>query len=293
MLAASADTKLSKTVLAERLGVSRTSLYYQSVKQTKDIALKEQIKAVWSSSPSMASYGHRRLALELGINKKRIRRIMRLFGMKPYRRRTAKPVKLDDLNKAPAEYPNLIKGFCPIQPNVVWAADFTYFWFHDRWLYLATIMDTFTREILGQAISANHNAALVSEALAMALKNQQVWPLFHHSDQGSEYKADEYIGRLKLGHTQISMSEKASPWENGFQESFYAGFKLDLGRPDQFDTIGELTAAIYRTIYVYNKTRIHTKLKQSPSQFRTKYEQRQQIQTPSIIPFPEKLRQLV
>lgn len=273
MLAHASDTKLSKVDLATQLGVSRTSLYYERTLPAKDLALKARIEAVWATSPSRASYGHKRLALELGVNKKRIRRVMRLFGMKPYRRRVTQPVKLDDQGKPATPYPNLVKRFCPIQPTVVWVTDFTYLWFQGHWYYVATVLDVFTREVLGWAISVAHDTALVLEALHSAQQAQRAWPRYHHSDQGSEYEAAAYVGELETNGVQISMSKKASPWENGYQESFYAGFKLDLGQVDQFDTLGQLVEAIARTIYVYNTSRIHTKLKQSPRQFRARYEQ--------------------
>lgn len=265
-----AETSLTKTALAAQLGVSRTSLYYERTLPAKDLALKAKIEAVWSEHPS---YGHKRLALELHVNKKRIRRVMRLFGMKPYRRRVTQPVKLDDQGKVPAPYPNLVKRFCPIQPTVVWVTDFTYLHFQGRWYYVATVLDVFTREVLGWAISVAHDTTLVLEALHSAQQQQSRWPIYHHSDQGSEYDSAAYTTELETNGVQISMSKKASPWENGYQESFYAGFKLDLGQLDQFETLGALVEAIARTIYVYNTSRIHTKLKQSPRQFRAHYEQ--------------------
>lgn len=268
-------TKLAKTAVAAQLGVSRTSVYYVRTLPAKDLALKGRIEATWAMSPSHASYGHRRLALALGVNKKRIRRVLRLFGMKPYRRRVTQPAKLDDQGKPATPYPNLVKRFCPIRPTVVWVTDFTYLWFQGRWLYVATVLDVFTREVLGWSISVAHDTALVLEALHSARQQQGQWPRYHHSDQGSEYDAAAYVAVLVAGGVQVSMSKKASPWENGYQESYYAGFKLDLGQLDQFDTLGELIEAIARTIYVYNTSRIHTALKQSPRQFKARYEETQ------------------
>lgn len=286
MLARAPDTKLTKTELAVQLGVSRSSLYYERTLPVKDLALKEQIEAVWAGD--FPSYGHRRLALALGVNKKRIRRVMRVFNIQPPRRRVAKPVKLDDQGKVPAPYPNLVKHFCPLRPNVVWVTDFTYLWFRGRWLYVATVEDMFTREVLGWAVSRAHDTALVFDALTLAYQNQGQWPRYHHSDQGSEYDSMTYLNVLEGNGVQISMSKKASPWENGYQESYYNQFKVDLGYLDQFDSLGELVAAIARTIYLYNTRRIHTSLKMAPSQFRVAKEQ-----IYSTIPFGDKSRVLV
>lgn len=285
MLAAAPDRQLTKWAVAQELGVSRSSLYYERTLPAKDLALKVAIEATWVDWPS---YGHRRLALHLKVNKKRIRRVMRLFGLHPPRRRVAKPVKLDDQGKVPAPYPNLVKHFCPLRPNVVWVTDFTYLWVQGRWLYLATILDMFTREILGWAVSRAHDTTLVLEALQRARQDQGQWPTYHHSDQGSEYDATAYLDVLEANGVKISMSKKASPWENGYQESYYNQFKVDLGQLDQFDSLGELVAEIARTIYRYNTGRIHLSLKMAPRQFRQAKEQ-----SYSTIPFGDKPRVLV
>ncbi len=286
--------QLTQADVAQHLGVSRTSHYYQRKLPAKDAALKAQIEAVWAASASQASYGHRRLAMDLKVNKKRIRRVMKIFGLKPPRRRIAQPVKLDDQGKPPTHYQNLVNYLCPLRPNVVWAVDFTYFWFQGRWFYLATVLDVFTREIIGWAVSANHDTALVLAALRMAHTVQGRWPIYHHSDQGSEYDSVAYVTELTANQVQISMSRKASPWENGYQESFYNQFKVDLGQLDQFDSVGELVAAIATAIHDYNTNRIHTSLKTTPATFRAKYDE---MLFASTIPFGDKLptlsRQLV
>ena len=96
-------------------------------------------------------------------------------------------------------------------------------------------------------------------------------PIYIHSDQGSEYDANDYTALCESNGIQVSMSKKASPGENAFQESFYSTFKLDLGRTDQFETLGELVEALHLQIHKYNNKRIHTTLKMSPKQFREQY----------------------
>lgn len=260
--------KVTKVELAASLGVSRSSLYYQPKKPALDLELKSQIESVLVDNPS---YGHKRVALELKLNKKRIRRVMKKFGLKSYRRRPRKPNKKDDLNKSPTKYQNLIKGFCPIRPNIVWVSDFTYIEFQGRFIYLATVMDLYTREIIGWNISRFHNKELVIGALLNALANSENPPVYIHSDQGSEYDSVDYTKLCETNEIQISMSRKACPGENAFQESFYSTFKLDLGSTGQFDTFGELIEALHLQIHKYNNKRIHTKLKMSPKQFREQY----------------------
>lgn len=268
MITEDSKIKLTKTKIAQKLGCSRSSLYYKKILPARDLRLKEKIEIVMTDNPA---YGHKRIAYELGLNKKRIRRVMKVFDLKPYRRRPRKPSKPDDRNKQPNTYLNLIKSFCPIRPNVVWLADFTYIRFQGVFIYLATIEDRFTRKIVGFNIRSRHTKELVCGALNDALQNFGQAPTFHHCDQGSEYDCQEYLNLLKRENIQISMSKKASPWENPHKESYYSNFKLDLGSTDQFETIGELVNAIYQTIYYYNNRRIHSKLKMSPKSFIKQY----------------------
>ncbi len=260
---------VTKTELAQKIGVSRASLYWKSKIDAKDKLLLPKIKEIMSENPS---YGHKRIAIALKLNKKRILRIMKKYNLKPSRRRPQKPRKPEDENKPDTSYPNLIKNFCPIAPNIVWVSDFTYISFQGRFIYLATIVDLFTRVIVGWNVLVNHSTELVKGAFEHATKKTNTVPQILHSDQGSEYDSQEYTRLAKSYAVAISMSKKASPWENGFQESFYSGFKLDLGEPNRFNNLGELVEAIYQTIHYYNNSRIHTKLKSSPYQFYLNYQ---------------------
>lgn len=217
------------------------------------------------------SYGHRRIALALGLGKKRIRRVMRQYGIKPYKRK-ARWRKRRDERKPEAKYPNLIKGVCPTSPGTILVGDFTHLIYRSKVIYLATYMDLFTREIVGWSISHKHTKELVLEALLDALKTLEKLPQIIHTDQGSEYTSKEYLSFLTFLKIQISMSKKSSPWENGYQESFYNNFKTDLGLEfDRFNSTGELILAIHQAINYYNKNRIQTTLKMSPKQFRQKF----------------------
>ena len=261
--------KSTKTEIAKSLGVSRQSLYYKPKKPDRDLETKKIILKVMAKHKS---YGHKRIAIELAMNKKKILRVMKKFNLKPYRRRTKRFIKPDDINKLPTVYENLIKYFIVDRPNLVWAADFTYIRFQGSFIYLATIIDLFTREIIGFEVSQTHDRFLCLAALQMAFTRSISKPTYHHCDQGSEYDSEDYISELDENKIIISMSVKGHPWENGFQESFYSQFKLDLGRPDQFETLGELIEAIYLQINYYNTSRIHTSLKTNPVKFREQYQ---------------------
>ncbi len=255
------QTKNSKSALAKQLGISRSSLYYKSKMKVRDELLKNEIISALAEHPS---YGHRRLAIHLKRNKKCILRIMKKFGIKPYRRRVRRPRKKDDLNKDPLATPNYAKIMCPLRRSILWASDFTYIWFRGRFWYLATVIDVFSREIVGFSFGGRHDRQLVQEALKDALRRYPT-PHYLHSDQGSEYTSYAYLDMLKENNIKASFSSKASPWQNGFQESFYSEFKKDLGQPSRFETIGEFMEAIYLQVHYYNNRRIHTALKMPPA----------------------------
>lgn len=257
--------KITKTVLAKELEISRSSLYYRPKKPEADAALKEKIARVMTEHPA---YGHRRVALALGRNKKAARRVMRLFGLKPKLRRAVHPKKPDDQNRAETRIKNTLSVLCPIRPNIVWAGDFTYLWFQDRFWYVATVIDLYTREIVGWHIANHHTTALIIEAFKDAIRRTRASPSYFHSDQGSEYVSGAYETILSFHRTQPSHSKKSSPWQNGHQESFYSNFKLELQSPNRYQHIGELIEAIHQQINYYNHRRIHTTLKMSPTQFR-------------------------
>lgn len=255
----------NKTIVARELGVSRGTLYYKSRQETRDWHTKTLIEQVLRDNPS---YGHKRLAIHLKLNKKRILRVMKKYGIKPYRRRRRKWLKARTKTE---EYPNLLIETAPLYPNHIWVSDFTYLGFKKQTIYVATVMDIFNKKILGLSILTNHSMQLTINTL-LATLNHHSRPEIFHSDNGKEYDAKDFKMILTNLDIQISRSKKGCPWENGYQESFYDKFKIDLGDPNRFNTLGELVCAIYQTIYYYNNSRIHTTLKMSPNQFALKYQ---------------------
>ncbi len=257
------NRKVNKTKLAKNLGVCRQSLYYKPKLPAKDLELKKQIQEVLKEHKA---YGHKRIALHLGINKKRAYRVMKLFDLSPIRKAKA-PVKKDDLKQDEVKNVNLINDQKINAPSQIWASDFTYLpYFNNKFLYLATIIDCFTKEIIAWNLSSKHNTGFIIEALNDAI-NKRSKPKIFHCDQGSEYRSEELENVLKNSKIKLSMSKKSSPWENGFQESFYGKFKLELGHPRCYETVGELMEAIALQIHYYNHKRIHTALKMPPTVF--------------------------
>lgn len=250
----------SKVLRAKELGVSRGTLYYKQKQPDQDWQLKCRIEELLRDYPS---YGHRRLALHLQLNKKRVRRVMKIFGIEAYRRRGRKFKKTKNIKVV---YPNLLLINYPAYEGHIWVSDFTYIPFQGRTVYFATILDLFTRKVVGMSILTNHSVNLTLSSLMNAILTNPRPEIFH-SDNGSEYNADIFIEALKTVGTQISRSAPDCPWENGYQESFYSQFKIDLGDPARFKTLGELVYEIYQTIYRYNNSRIHSALKMSPARF--------------------------
>ena len=145
-----------------------------------------------------------------------------------------------------ANYDNHLKSLEINGHNIAWAADFTYIRYGDHFLYLATVIDIYGQEIIGSAVSNRHNRFLVKAAAMDAIKKRGVLPQYFHSDQGSECQSEEHADYLtKLGVT-VSMSKKGGPWENGYQESFYSNFKLELANTNRFETEEHLIENIYR-----------------------------------------------
>ena len=255
--------KFPKSTLAKRLGIARSTLYYKSKKTDSDEAARTLIEEVMIGNPA---YGHKRIATELDWNKKKVLRLMKKFGLKPKLCRGQKWQKKGDIGLVPSGYPNLVSNWCPIEPDVVWFADFTYLKVRDSFLYLATVIDGYTKEVLGFAISKRHNRQLVKAATLEAIAFRKKLPTYFHTDQGSEYQSEEHLKLLEGMGVLVSMSDKGSPWQNGHQESFYSQFKLELGKLNHLSE-GEIVEKIYQQIYYYNHLRIHTTLKMPPRKY--------------------------
>lgn len=264
------------TALAKELGCARSTLYYHPKQPASDEELKVKIISVMTEHPA---YGSRRVAWALRINRKAAQRVMRLFGLKPQRTRGQKPRKLDDMGRSETMMVNILKTACPLQPNVIWAGDFTYLWFQDRFWYVATVIDVYTREIVGWHVGNHHTSSLVTKAFQDAVKRVEIAPRYFHSDQGSEYVSGEYDSLLKKHGTTPSHSRKSSPWQNGFQESFYSQFKLELGNVSRFEHIGQLIEAVHQQIMYYNDRRIHSALKMPPTMYKQKQTQKYAVHT--------------
>ncbi len=190
---------------------------------------------------------------------------MRLAGI-PSPKRRKKYTKASGGSK-PAP-PNLLKeqNLVARYPHHIWAADFTYFWFQGRFYYLATVIDHYSRQIVGWSLGTHHNAELITAALMDAVSHYQP-PAIAHNDRGSEYLSRHYQTICDSLEIAASASAPGSPWENGFQESFYNNFKLELGDISQLADASRLLETIALQLHYYNKRRIHSALHTNPAAY--------------------------
>jgi len=255
-----------KQLIASSIGINLKNTYYTTTRRGMDLETKDQIESVLVSNPA---YGHRRIAMDLRMNKKKILRVMHKFGIKPFRRKF-KFFKKRDVNTKEISYINILKVLCPIRENIVWVSDFTYIKYRGRFIYLSSVQDFHTREVLGIGLSRFHDRHLVEEALRKGEQRAGMSAKYIHSDQGSEYRSFSYKALARELGITISMSDKGSPWQNGQMESFFGRFKEEAGDINRFESLPELIEYIYQQVYYYNNKRIHTTLKMAPVQFKQK-----------------------
>jgi putative transposase len=251
-----------KSKLCGFFGLDRSSPYKPHTQAILDAELVAQIRAVLVTHPF---YGHRRVADALGIGKNRIRRVMRSESIPPPKRRKKYSKASGGSKPAPT---NLLKEqhLVASYPHHIWAADFTYFWFQGRFYYLATVIDHYSRQIVGWSLGTHHNAELITTALMDAVSHYQP-PVVAHNDRGSEYLSYHYQTICASLEIQPSASAPGSPWENGFQESFYNNFKLELGDISQLADASRLLESIALQLHYYNKQRIHSALHTNPAAY--------------------------
>lgn len=199
---------------AEALGINRKNIYRESVLEKKDTALADKITKVHKDNPA---YGHKRVAWELNINHKRASRVMSKFGIKPPRRKSKK--HWTTVSTSAHSYTNLIKNTVPDRPNFIFVSDLTYIKFQGKFIYLAGVLDIFTREIISAGVGTRHNSALALSIAKVAISKRT--PEIFHSDQGTEFMAQATTNFIEEKGIKISVSDKGAPWQNGYKESFF------------------------------------------------------------------------
>jgi putative transposase len=262
----------------------RSSFYYEPKTQEispEDRALEKRIEEI---TEEFTKYGYRKVTRQLHregnpVNHKKVHRIMREKGLliKPSRRF----VKTTDSNHPYPVYPNLIKDRLVTDINQVWVADITYIRIVAAFVYLAVILDLHSRKAIGYAISRQIDTNLTLAALRMAVQNRNPPPeVIHHSDQGVQYAAHDYIDELRDCKFQISMSRKGNPYDNAFAESFMKTIKTEEVYLWEYQTLEDvLTRIPYFIEDVYNQKRLHASLGYMPP---SDFEARSKTLTPCL-----------
>ena len=255
--------------MCQQLGVSRSGYYAwkerpESERQKADEALAQEVEKVHQES--RGTYGSPRVHAELRargrkVGRKRVARLMNRRGLRARKRRRF--VRTTDSRHNQPVAPNLLeRDFSPGQPNSTWAADITYIWTLQGWLYLAVVLDLFSRRVVGWAMSQSIDRHLVLNALDMALQSRQPpRGLLLHSDRGSQYASEDYQRLLAARGIQCSMSRKGNCWDNAVAESFFSSLKMELVHDADLATHEQARAALFEYIEVfYNRKRRHSSL---------------------------------
>ena len=264
------------------LGVSRASYYRRCKRQTRTVCAKRQrlrahVKALFEASGR--SYGSRRIkvalmAQDIMVGRYQIRQIMRELDIRPVWKK-AFVRTTDSQHKLPVAENLLDQQFNPRQPNQAWVVDITYIRTQSGWLYLAAVMDLYSRKIVGYAISSRMTADLVCTALQLAIQMRQPPAgLILHTDRGSQYCSGQYQSLLSHHEFRCSMSgkgftEQCSSYDNAVMERFFLSLKTERVWQQHYANHQEAIRDISRYIVVfYNGVRLHSTLGyQSPNQF--------------------------
>ena len=262
--------KFERGLTVERMvelgGVSRAGFYRfnnnRAAGPDPDMDLRDAIQRIALEWPC---YGRPRITAELRrqgwtVNPKRVGRLMRQDNLLCVRKR--KFIATTDSNHDCRVYPNLARSMALTGINQLWVADITYIRLQTEFIYLAVVIDAFSRRVVGWSLGRTMEDDLALAALRMALAlRRPPTGLVHHSDRGSQYVSKAYTGLLKQHGCHISMSRKASPWENGGCESWMKTLKYEEVYRQEYRDLAEARVSIARFIEkVYNHKRLHSAL---------------------------------
>jgi transposase InsO family protein len=251
--------------LCQMTGVSRASYYRWCVPWPSYPVEMELRDALQHAALEFPAYGYRRITAELvrrgfEVNHKHVLRLMREDNLLCLRHKSF--VVTTDSRHALPVYPNLAREIKPSAINQLWVADITYIRLRLEFVYLAVLLDAFSRRVIGWALGRILEAELALSALRMGLRQRQPAPgLVHHSDRGVQYAAYDYTDLLKEHKIAISMSRKGNPYDNAACESFMKTLKYEEVYRTEYRDLAEAYASIGEFIErVYNQQRLHSAL---------------------------------
>ena len=266
------------TVACDVLECARSSYYHRPTERPEEAELKEAIKAVAAEWPT---YGYRRITAQLRrqdrlVNHKRVQRLMRLMGIQAKTKR--KKRRTTNSEHDFPRYPNLVQGLEIVRPEQVWVSDITYVCLRYDFVYLAVIMDVFTRGIRGWHLGRSLDHSLTLTALQRALAKHPA-PEIHHSDQGVQYAATAYIQILQDANVQISMAEAGEAWQNGYAERLIRTIKeeeVDLSEYIDYNDAYRQLGRFLDDVYMHK--RIHSSLGYlTPAEFEEQWRKEQAL----------------
>ena len=253
--------RLCRLALVSRAGFYRWQNTSEAV--DPDLDLRDEIQRIALEFPY---YGRPRVTRELHdrgwrVNHKRVYRIMCEDNLLCLRRRKFAVVTTDSNHDRPV-YPNLAREMAPTGINQLWVADITYIRLEREFVYLAVILDAYSRRVIGWALDRTLEDELTMGALCMALDRRSPAPgLVHHSDRGVQYASGDYTDLLKTHHVTISMSRKGNPYDNAFCESFMKTLKYEEVHRQEYRDLADARASIQDFLeHVYNQKRLHSAL---------------------------------
>jgi len=264
------------TLLGDLVGCSRSSYYHQA-KEPDETEIKAAIKDAAGEWPT---YGYRRITAQLRrqgwvVNRKRVRRLMQEMDIKAKIKRRSRRTTNSD-HPFP-RYPNLVQELEIVRPDQVWVSDITYIRLRYEFVYLAVIMDVFTRCIRGWHLGRGLDQSLTLIALQRALVDHT--PEIHHSDQGVQYAALAYVQRLQQVDAQISMAERGAAWQNGYAERLIRTIKeeeVDLSDYQDYNDARRQLGRFLNEVYIHK--RIHSSLGYlTPAEFEDQWRQEQAV----------------
>lgn len=254
------------------MGLSQSTYYYtpkvsRKDREQADADLREKIETL---QVTHSCWGYRTLRAQLSlrynlqVNGKRILRVMRRYDL--FRQIKRRFVKTTDSEHGYPVYPNLLKGVEVTEVNQVWVGDITYIRILTGFVFLAVVLDVFSRRIVGWAIAKRIDHRLTLEALRMGLRTRNPRAgLIHHSDQGVQYACTRYVNELKDHEIAISMSAKGNPYDNAYAESFFKTLKNEEVHLWEYESFTDVVERIPEFIEeVYNRKRVHSGIRYLP-----------------------------